>query len=57
MAGLIRERYDVEVLLTPTHRPGEFSVWVDGARVINKLIPLIRPSDAKVLAAVETAIG
>jgi hypothetical protein len=55
VAGLIRERLGIDVVMTPSTRTGEFSVWVDGRRVINKLLPMIRPSDAKVLAAVELA--
>lgn len=57
MAGLIKERYAIDPALTPGKRVGEFSVWVDGKRVINKLLPLLRPSDAKVLAAVEQALA
>lgn len=57
MAGLVREKHPgIDVVTTPTSRPGEFSVWVGGRRVIQKLLPLLRPSDEKVLAAVEGAM-
>ena len=58
MAGLIREKHaGNDVVTTATSRPGEFSVWVDGKRVIQKLLPLLRPSDEKVLAAVERSLS
>jgi hypothetical protein len=57
VAGLIREQHAVDVVTTPTHRPGEFSVSVDGKRVVNKLLPLLRPSDEKILAAVARALA
>ena len=58
MAGLIREKHSgADVVTTATRRPGEFSVTVDGKRVISKLLPLLRPSDEKVLAAVERALA
>ena len=58
MAGLIREKHEgVDVVTTGTRRPGEFSVWVDGKRVVSKLLPLMRPSDEKVLGAVERALA
>ena len=57
MAALITERFEAEVETTATRKKGEFSVWVAGKRVVNKYFPLIRPSDAKVLRAMESALG
>ena len=57
MAALIKDRHDVDVETTPTQNTGEFAVWVDGARVVRKLLPFIRPRDSKVLGAVEAALG
>jgi len=57
VAAAIRERHATDVDTKATLRPGEFSVLVDGRRVISKMLPLIRPSDEKVLAAVARALA
>ncbi len=57
MAALITERFGTEVETTATRKTGEFSVWVSGERVVNKYLPFIKPSDQKVLRAMEAALG
>ena len=57
MAALITERFGVEVQTTPSTKTGEITVLVDGKRVVRKHLPFIKPGDAKVLKAVEAALG
>lgn len=57
MAALITERFGVEVQTTPSTKPGEITVFVDGARVLKKHLPFIKPGDDKVLKAVGSALG
>jgi len=57
VAALITERFGAEVETTPTQKGGEFTVLVDGQRVIKKFLPFIKPSDEKVLIAVQAALS
>jgi hypothetical protein len=57
VAALITERFGVEVETTPSTKTGEITVSVDGARVLKKHLPFIKPGDAKVLKAVEAALA
>ncbi|MEM7244089.1 MAG: hypothetical protein AAF533_02030 [Acidobacteriota bacterium] len=56
MATLIKEKLGQDVTTTASKKAGEFSVWVDEKRVLNKFL-VFKPSDEKVLAAVEAAVA
>ena len=57
MAALITERFGAEVVTTPSTKTGEITVFVEGKRVVKKHLPFLKPSDAKVLAAVGAALA
>jgi hypothetical protein len=57
VAELVRERHGVAVEMTPSRRSGEFAVLVDGRCVVRKRLPLVRPGDERVLAAVAAALA
>ncbi len=57
MAALITERFAAEVEITPTRKGGEFTVLVDGEQVVKKYLPFLKPSDEKVLHAVQAALS
>ena len=55
MAALIEAETGADVTTTATRRGGEFSVWVDGKRVLNKFL-IFKPKDEKVLASVRAVL-
>lgn len=52
MAARFKKQYGVETKLTPGGR-GEFTIWVDGAKVFDKDAHGDFPSDDVAVAAVE----
>lgn len=54
MAEIIKQQFGLETDLEPGNR-GEFTVWVDG-KVVSEKIGDIFPEDAEITAAVSSAL-